>query len=371
MNFDLEDDQKMLAKTVADFAKKESPVERFRKLRDGDGAGWEKSTWKQMGELGWLAVPFPESVGGFGGSFVECALVLEQLGKTLVPEPYLASVVLGGMALLRAGDAKQHERFLTPMLEGDTSLALAVAERATRFDTSLANTTATQDGEGYVLEGEKIFVLNGHAADHIVVSAMLGDELALFVVDGDGEGVRRDTIRLIDGHRGARVRLEKARVDGDRRLQSAPAGEVLERVMDYAAAGAVAEGLGVAQTMLATTVEYLKTREQFGAKIGSFQALQHRAVDMFVEVELLRSISLEAMVRVDQDGPARTRSVSAAKHQLATGATFVSRQSIQLHGGIGVTDEADIGLFFKRMHTLTTVGGDEAFHAERFARATD
>lgn len=369
MNFDLEDDQKMLAKTALDFAKKESPVERFRRLRDADGAGWEKAIWKQMGELGWLAVPFPESVGGFGGSFVDCALVLEQLGKTLVPEPYLASVVLGGMALLKGGNAEQHAAYLSPMLEGDTSLALAHAESTNRFAPNRAECTATAAGDSFKLQGEKTFVLNGHAADHLVVSAVLDDALALFVVDGAGEGVQRDTVRMIDGHRGARIRFSNAPVLA--KLDAMPAEQVLAYVMDCAATGAVAEGLGIAQSMLNLTTEYLKTREQFGRKIGSFQALQHRAVDMFVEVELLRSIGSEAMVRVDEDDAAeRTRSVSAAKHQLCTGATFVSRQAVQLHGGIGVTDEADIGLFFKRMHALTVIGGDEAYHADRFARVS-
>ena len=364
MDFDLSEDQQMLAKTVRDYARKESTVERFRKLRDADGLGFDEKAWAQMGELGWLSVPFPESLGGFGGSFLDCGLVLEELGKTLVPEPYLASVVLAGRALLRAGDADQHAKYLTPMIEGRATLALAYAERGHRFDPTAADTKASESGGQWTITGEKIFVLNGHAADHVLVSAMAGDELALFIVDGDADAMKRDTLRLIDGHRGARIRFESTPAV---RLAGADAAEVLERAMDDGAAAAAAEGLGVLETMLAMTVEYLKTREQFGAKIGSFQALQHRAVEMFVEVQLMRSVATEAMVRADEDGPERIAAIAAAKHQLGVGGAFVSRQAVQLHGGIGVTDEADIGLFFKRHHALMTLFGDVDHHVRRYA----
>ena len=364
MDFDLREDQTMLAKTVRDFARKESTVERFRKMRDAEGLGYDRATWAQMGELGWLAVPFPEAAGGFGGSFVDCGLVLEEAGKSLVPEPYLASVVLAGRALLRGGSAEQHEKFLQPMIEGQTTLALAYAERGRRYDASRAETKARRDGGGWRLDGEKVFVLNGHGADHLLVSATTDEGLGLFVVGADAEGLSRDTIRFIDGHRGAHVHM--ASTPALARLSEAPAEQVLERAMDDGAAAAAAEGLGVLQTMLWTTVEYLKTREQFGVKIGSFQALQHRAVEMFVEVELLRSIVMEAVVRADEDGSERSRAIAAAKTQLGTGGAMVSRQAIQLHGGIGVTDEADIGLFFKRHHALSMLFGDVDHHTRRY-----
>lgn len=369
MNFDLTDDQKMLAKTVADFGKKESTVERFRKLRDADGLGFEKATWKKMGELGWLAIPFPEEVGGLGGSFVDAGIVLEQLGKTLVPEPYLSSVVLGGHALWLGGSSTQHEKFLAPMMEGDTILALAFAERNVRFDPRCCATTARREGDAWVISGEKAFVLDGHAADHLVVAAMSDQGMQLFVVDA--AACERKTVRLMDGHRAAHVKLVDVKVGEDRRLAARPAVEVLERVLDYGAAGTVAEGLGVAFAMLWTTVEYLKTREQFDVKIGTFQALQHRTVDMFVEVELLKSIHTESVVRASEEGTERTRAVSAAKLQLAQGGQLVSRQAIQLHGGVGVTDEHDIGLWFKRMHALVTICGDESAHVARYAATMD
>jgi alkylation response protein AidB-like acyl-CoA dehydrogenase len=367
VDFDLNEDQQLLAKTVADFCKTRSPVSRFRELRDADGIGWDPATWQQMGELGWLGVPFSEAVGGLDASFIEAAIILEQLGKNLVPEPYLASVVLGGYALALAGDEAQQQRWLAPMVEGETSLALAWAEVGARFDPTRVSCAVRSGADGLTLWGDKRFVLNGCAADHLIVSAAGLDGLALFVVDANAAGLTRTSVGLIDGHRGAHLRFEGVALDPERRLAAAPAAGVLARVLDYGAAGAVAEGLGVASAMLDLTTEYLGTREQFGVKIGSFQALQHRAVDMFIEVALLRSMSMEAMVRADEDGPERCAAVSAAKHQLGIGGQLVSRQSVQLHGGIGVTDEHDIGLYFKRMQALSTICGDATHHAQRYA----
>jgi len=368
MDFELDQDQQMLAKTVADFAKNESPVERFRELRDDD-IGYDPAVWRKIGELGWLGVPFAESVGGFGGSFIECAIVLENLATTLVPEPYLASVVLGGMTLARAGDAAQHEAYLTPMIEGETTLALASSEPQSRYDVSAVETTATPDGGGYKLSGKKIWVLNGHQAEHLIVSAKAPRGVTLFVVPRDAEGVDVTVAKMIDGRKAAFIKLDNVAVGQDARLGEEGSGaEVLDRTMDYAAAAAVAEGVGVATTMLHMTIDYLGTREQFGVKIGSFQALQHRAVDMYAETELLRSISMASMVRADEDDISTRRGdVSAAKVQLATSGIWVAQQSLQLHGGIGVTDEHDIGLYFKRMYALNALFGDEEHHVARFA----
>ena len=371
MDFDLNQDQKMLAQTVADFAKNESPVERFRQLRDDD-IGYSPAVWQKMGELGWLGVAFPESVGGFGGSFVECALVIENLAATLVPEPYLASVVLGGFALLRAGNAAQHAAYLTPMIEGETTLALAYSEAQSRHDVSAVETTAHVKGDGYALSGRKVWVLNGHHADHLIVSARAPGGVTLFVIPRDAEGVTVTVAKTIDGHKAAFIDFDGVVVDSDARLGDEGSGTaVLERVMDYAAAAAVAEGVGLASTMLHMTVDYLGTREQFGVKVGSFQALQHRAVDMYAETELLRAISMASMLRADEDERSvRVGDISSAKLQLATGGIWVAQQSLQLHGGIGVTDEHDIGLYFKRVYALNSLFGDAEHHVARFASDT-
>ncbi|MFZ1863327.1 MAG: acyl-CoA dehydrogenase [Polyangiales bacterium] len=368
MDFELNQDQRMLAKTVSDFAKNESPPSRFRKLRDGD-VGYDPAMWRKMGELGWLAVAFPESVGGIGGSFVECAIVLENLATTLTPEPYLASVVLGGMTLLRAGNPAQHEAYLTPMIEGEATLALAYSEAQSRYDVGDVETKAEPDGAGYRISGRKVWVLNGHHADHLLISARAPGGLTLFVVPREASGVRVTAANTIDGHKAAFITFDGVEVSSDARLgDEGAAAPILDRTMDYAAAAAVAEAVGLASTMLHMTIDYLGTREQFGVKIGSFQALQHRAVDMYAETELLRSISMAAMVRADDDEQsARRRDISAAKLQLAAGGIWVAQQSLQLHGGIGITDEHDIGLYFKRMYALNALFGDQGHHVARFA----
>jgi alkylation response protein AidB-like acyl-CoA dehydrogenase len=322
-----------------------------------------------MGELGWLGVAFPEEVGGFGGGFVECALVIENLAATLVPEPYLGSVVLGGMTLLRAGSPEQHAAYLTPMIEGETTLALAYAEEQSRHDVSAVETKATPTEGGYEISGKKVWVLNGHNADHLIVSAKAPGGVSLFVVPRTASGVSVTVAKTIDGQKAAFIELDSVAVSADARLGEEGSGAaVLDRTMDYAAAAAVAEAVGLTSTMLHMTVDYLGTREQFGVKIGSFQALQHRAVDMYAESELLRSISMAAMLRADEDDTSTRRAdISAAKNQLATGGIWVAQQSLQLHGGIGVTDEHDIGLYFKRMYALNALFGDAEHHVARFA----
>jgi alkylation response protein AidB-like acyl-CoA dehydrogenase len=374
MNFDLSQDQKMLADSAASFAKKSSPVTRMRKLRD-DPFGYERKVWKQMGELGWLGLPFSEAQGGFGGSMVDVAILLEHLGSTLVPEPYLSSVILAGTTLARAGSAAQHKRFLEPLIAGDATSALAWCERQGRYDASDVATRAEPTaGGGARLDGEKVFVLGGHDADWLVVSAReRGAQrdphgVSLFVIARGAPGVEIQPIKTMDGQRAAIVRLRGAEVGLDARVGTAGAGAaILDESLDLGAAAACAEGLGIMQTVLRMTVDYLKTREQFGVKIGSFQALQHRAVDMFVEVELARSTMMLAAIKAADPDPIERRSaVSAAKTQLAVGGKLVVQQAIQLHGGIGVTDEHDVGLYFKRMTVLNALFGDEEFHVRRF-----
>lgn len=370
MDFTLTDDQKMIQETAASFVKKESPVERMRKLRE-DPIGWDRAVWRQMGELGWLGLAMPESVGGFGGTMIDASLVLEQFGTTLVPEPYTASAVLAGMAVRHGASEEQQKELLGPMIEGTTSLALAWAERQSRYDAFDVATTADKAGSVYSLRGEKVWVLNGHAADHLIVSARTAGGrrdragVSLFAVPKDAKGLSVRSVRTMDGGRAAIVTLEGA--EGRLLGEEGRGLDALELALDKGAAAACAEGLGVVSRVLWMTVEYLKTRKQFGVPIGVFQALQHRAVDMFVQVELCKGMSILANARVDGDDPVeRRRAVSAAKVQLANGGFFVVAQGVQLHGGIGVTDEHDISLYFKRLRTLSALFGDEQHHVERY-----
>jgi alkylation response protein AidB-like acyl-CoA dehydrogenase len=373
MNFDLSEEQQILVDSVAKFVRNDSPVERFRKLRETE-RGWDPDAWARMGEFGWLGVAFPEDQGGFGGRFVDLALILEQLGHGLVPEPLIPSLVLAGGLLSRLGSSEQRERFLAPMIEGRSSLALAYGERQSRYRLSDCATRAEKRGAGFVLSGEKTWVLNGHAADQIVVLARsAGDPLdpeglSLFVVDGNAPGVERLRVAGMDGQRTALLRLRGVEVAADRLLgEEGRALPQLEWAIDRGAAAACAEGQGEIQELFERSVEYLKQRVQFGVPIGSFQALQHRAADMYAETELCRSTMILAAIRADEDEEdLRKAEISAAKLQLSRGGWFVQENAIQLFGGIGVTDEQDEGLFFKRLRVLQGLFGDADWHVARY-----
>lgn len=373
MDFQLTDDQRMLVDTVKNFTKKDSHVERVRQIRENP-VGWDKAVWQKMGELGWLGVPFAESVGGIGGSFLDAGLIVEQLGTTLVPEPYIPSVIVAGLTVSHYGTDEQQQKLLPSMIEGKTSLALAYVEKSSRYDVSRVETRAEKSGGDYVLSGKKEWVLNGQAADHILVSARTSGGAAeakgvsLFVVPRNANGLKITTVDCMDSHKAAMIELSGVKVGKDALIgQEGAAAPVLERAQDYGAAASCCEGSGINQATLSMTRDYLCEREQFGVKIGTFQALQHRLVDMFVQVELCKGTAILAMLRADSaDEVERKRAVSAAKKQLSTGGFFVTRQGIQLHGGIGVTDEHNVGLYFKRMQALCALYGDEAHHVDRF-----
>lgn len=373
MDFQLTDDQRMLVDTVKNFTKKDSHVERVRQIRDNP-IGWDKGVWQKMGELGWLGVPFPEDIGGIGGSFVDVGLIVEQLGTTLVPEPYVPSVIVAGLTVSHHGTEEQKQTLLASMIEGKTSLSLAYIERSSRYDVARVETRAEKSGGDYVLTGKKEWVLNGQAADHLLVSARTSGGnaeakgVSLFAVPRNANGVKITTVNCMDSHKAAMIELAGVKVPKDALIgEEGAAAPILERAQDYGAAASCCEGSGINQATLAMTRDYLCEREQFSVKIGTFQALQHRLVDMFVQVELCRSTAILAMIRADStDEVERKRAISAAKKQLATGGFFVTRQGIQLHGGIGVTDEHNVGLYFKRMQALCALYGDEAHHVDRF-----
>jgi alkylation response protein AidB-like acyl-CoA dehydrogenase len=378
MNFDLTEEQQMIVEQVAKFVAKESPVERFRRLRETE-QGWEPSMWAQMAEQGWLAIAIPEEQGGFGGTFVDLALILEQLGRGLVPEPFIPSVVLAGGLLSELGSDSQREAFLAPMLEGRTSLAFAYAERQSRYEPADCATRAEKVGEGWRLSGEKVWVLNGHAADAIIVVARTGGDqfdqtgLSLFVVDGDAEGLTRIRVPGMDGQRTGLLRFEGVEVGAARLLgREGDALASIEKALDRGAAAACAEAQGEIQELFERTVAYLKQREQFGVPIGSFQVLQHKAADMFAETEVCKSAMILAAIQADHPDPeVRKADVSAAKLQISEGGWLVQENAIQLFGGIGVTDEQDEGLFFKRLRVLHGLFGDADWHVARFQGRKD
>jgi alkylation response protein AidB-like acyl-CoA dehydrogenase len=292
-----------------------------------------------------------------------------------VPEPIIPSVVLCGTALARAGSAAQQSEYLVPMMEGKTTLALCHAEAKSRYNVSCVSTHAKASGKGYTLAGHKLWAVHADAADQLLVSARTAGEVgdragvSLFVVDPKSKGVAIKPLNTIDGRRAAHVDLEGVQLGSEALIGEADAAALLlDELMDLGAAAVCAEGAGLLEAAFEMTREYLCDREQFGAKIGSFQALQHRAVDMFIELQLAKATMLLAALKVGEpDLAARQRAISTAKVQLAQSGNFVTRQAIQLHGGIGVTDEHDVGLYYKRMLALNVLFGDELHHTERFA----
>ncbi len=376
MQLVLSEDQELLAKTAADFVADHSPVSRVRALRDSaDPEGFSRSLWKQMAELGWLGIPIPENYGGAGMGLSELAVVLEALGRTLAPEPFLSSVLLGGQALLLGGSEAAKRAWLPRLTAGDANLTLAYQEARSRYDLRRVATRAESGGSGWSLTGEKIQVLDGATADCLLVSARsVGDErdahgISVFAVPRGAAGLTIEPQQRVDGRAAARVRLAGVSVgEGDVVGTLGEGGDLLERVVDRACVGLCAEMLGSMSEAFDRTLTYLRQREQFGAPIGSFQALKHRAAHQFIEIELCRSVTMAAARAVDAELDETPRLVSLAKARCSDTAMLVANESVQMHGGIGMTDEHDIGFYLKRARAAEVTFGDAAYHRDRWAR---
>jgi pimeloyl-CoA dehydrogenase small subunit len=369
MDFELTEEQQLLRHSVerylADHYRFES-----RKRYAVEPRGWSLIIWKQYADLGLLGLPFAEDYGGSGGGPVETMIVMEQIGRALVLEPYLATVVLGG-GFIRLGGSKAMQAEILPKISaGELSLALAHAERQARYDLANVATTARRDGSGFVLDGAKTLVLHGDTAEKFVVSARLSgaqtdrDGLALFVIDATAPGVSVRGYPTVDGLRAAEVTLSHVRADASAAIgEPSAAFPLIERVADNAIAALCAEAVGAMAAMHETTVDYMKTRKQFGVTIGSFQALQHRAAEMLIAVEQARSMAMLATVMAaEDDARERRAAISAAKVQIGRSGRFVGQQAIQIHGGIGMTMETKVGHYFKRVTTIDATFGDADYH---------
>ena len=367
MTLVLTEEQELLQQTARDFVRDKSPVKAFRSLRDRDEAdGFDRKLWLEMCELGWAGVPFSEDVGGAGLGYAELGVVFEELGRTLAATPIFATVVLGGSAVELAGSDLQRKEILTDVCAGNRLLALAFQETP-RFDPSVTLTHVEQSGDGYQLTGSKIFVLDGHVADTLIVSAQTANGgVGLFLVDSRATGLEVVRTRMVDSRNAANLTFDATPAEalGDPRVGAA----VLERVFDRGAIALSAEMLGGMQGSFDRTLQYLRDREQFGVKIGSFQALKHRAADWFCEVELARSIVLKALRAVDADSADLATLASAAKARASDVYIHSGEEGVQLHGGIGMTDEEDIGLYLKRARVVELTLGDGGYHRDRFAR---
>jgi alkylation response protein AidB-like acyl-CoA dehydrogenase len=368
MDFNYTDEQNALRDTLARYIAKDYPFEARRALAKS-AEGFSREHWKQFAELGLLALPFPEDFGGLNGNAVDTMLVMEAFGRGLVLEPYLSAVVVAGHLIRDAGSAAQKEALLPAIAGGERMLALAHYERGARYEVSRVDTAAKADGSGWKLTGAKGVVLGGGSADQLIVSADTGKGLSLFLVDARAKGVAVRNYMTQDGARAAEIALANVAVGADALV--GPEGgalPIVERALDYGIAALCAEAVGIMAALDEATLEYLKTRRQFGQPIGRFQALQHRMVDMVIATEQARSMAMMAAVKADSpDAAERRRALSAAKAYIGRQARFVGQQAVQLHGGMGVVDELNVSHYFKRLTMIGLTFGDTDHHLGLFS----
>jgi len=364
----------MLSKTAHEFIRERAPAARLRSFRDSnDEVGFSPELWTEMAELGWLGLQIPEEYEGLGLGFFDLCVVLEQAGRELMPEPFVSTLLLGAQALLLAGSAAQKKAFLPGIAAGEKIVSLGYEERYSNTHPERRESVARPVGDRFELDGEKVQVLDAHVADAIIVSAATDASIeptstTLFLVDPGQEGVSITRQHRIDGHNAAIVRLEGVQVGKDAVVGEVDAGGALiENILDRASIGLAAQMLGGAEQAFADTVEYLKEREQFGVPIGSFQALQHRAVSVYTEIALTRSVVLAAARAVDESPDEVPRLASLAKANASESFIHAAKEAIQMHGGIGVTDEHDIGFYMKRAQATYMTFGTPSLHRRRWA----
>lgn len=368
-------EQRLLRDNATQFVRESAPVSQLRKLRDTkDATGFSADVWRQMADLGWAGIVIPEAYGGSGLGYTELGLVLEACGRTLAATPLVSTGVLGSGLVLAGGSEALKRELLPAVSEGRALLAVAF-EEAPRFKPYHVACKAEKAGSGYRITGQKAFVLDGHVASRLIVSARTsgaaGDRkgISLFVVDPEQPGVKIERTSMLDSRNASRCTFEAIEVPETALLGTLDAGaDLLDPVLDRAAVCLSAETLGLITQAYETTLEYLKTRVQFDALIGSFQALQHRAVDLFCEIEITKSLVQDALSAIDEGRDDAALMASAVKARLSDAASFVSREAVQLHGGIGMTDEHDIGLYLKRAAVAELTFGDAAYHRDRFAK---
>lgn len=374
MDFSFSEEQSLLQDSLQRFIQNDYPFESRQKLLATD-EGFSRDNWSTFAELGWLALPFSEEDGGLGGTAVETMILMEEFGKGLVVEPFVSTVIMSGTVLSRLGSAQQKETVLGSIVTGETQVALAFVEPQARFDLRDITTTATESGDGYEINGFKGVVLGGPSADFLIVPARTaGDQkdesgISLFLIPSDASGISRRDYPTIDGFRASEVQLDKVKATSDMLLGNPGEGyAALEEAIDNAILAVSAEAVGAMEVLYKTTVEYCNTREQFGQPIGKFQVLQHRMVDMFIEHEQSKSlVYMAAMKLADGYSDEARKAVSGLKVQIGKGGRFVGQSAIQLHGGMGMTDELNVGHYFKRLTAIETLFGNADFHLKKYA----
>lgn len=372
MNFDFTEEQVMLRDSVARYVQDDYDFETRRRIADSE-EGIDRQKWQTFAELGWLSIPFDEEFGGFGGSPLDVMVVMEELGKGLVLEPYLATVLLYGGLLHKSGSAELRTATIPGIIDGSTLGAFAYLERQSRYEMADIKTTASASGDGYVLNGEKVVVFNGASADQLIVSARTSGEqsdeqgISLFLLPADAAGVERISYRMMDGQRVANIVLKDVAVPASSIVGELDKGHALMQavVMD-AHLALSAEALGIMEQLNSKTIDYTRTREQFGVAIGSFQALQHRMVDTFMSYEQAKSLLYRAVCAIDDDNEDAVTAIHALRVMVDKAGKHIFGEAIQLHGGMGITDELDIGHFAKRLMMINTTFGNGDYHQAKF-----
>jgi len=372
MNFDYTEEQQMVRDSIARFVQDDYDWDTRRAIVDGD-EGMSRDNWNTFAELGWLSIPFSEADGGFGGNIVDLSVVMEEMGKGLVVEPFFPTVVLFGGLVARAGDEAQRGAVLENLISGQTLGAFAYVERQSRFEISDCKTTATASDGGFTLNGEKVVVFNGEHADQLVVLARTSGEqfdrdgLSLFLVDANASGVSKVAYPMMDAQRVANITFDNVQLAADALLGAqGGAMDVVDQVVREALIALAAEAVGIMGTLNAKTLEYTKTREQFGAAIGSFQALQHRMVDTMMAYEQAKSLLFKALCEYKIDPESADTTIHALKVLIDRNSKLIYGEAIQMHGGMGITDELDIGHYAKRLMMINATFGDGTFHRSEF-----
>ena len=372
MDLTLSDEQRMLRESAERFVAETYNADHRRRLAN-DPLGFSADIWKQFAELGWLALPIAEEHGGLGGGAVEIGILMEAFGRGLVSEPYLSTVVIGAGLIAARGSEAQKQALLPKVADGSLYLAFAHSERAARFDLAEVATTAWKTAEGWRLDGRKTAVLDGNAAGQIIVSAQIADDngvgdLGLFLVPAEAAGLTKRDFPRLGGGRACNIELRGVQLGADAVLgDGSDALPTIEAVVDRAMAALGAEAVGIMQTLLDQTLEYTKIRKQFGRPLSANQVIRHRLADMAMNCDEARSMALRAALMVDAEPVARGRAASGAKAKIGKCARFVAEQSVQLHGAMGVTEELDIGSYFKRLLAFDTLFGGSAHHYRRHA----
>ena len=372
MDFTFNEEQTLIQDQVDQFIQKEYDWETRQSLSNSE-LGFGDNNWQKFAELGWLGISTSEDNGGFGGSAIESMLIMEAFGKGLVVEPFLETIIMSGGLIDEHGSDQQKSSILEPAIAGQLHLALAYAEPQSRFNLSDVVTEAKSDGDNFILNGYKSVVMNGPSANKIIISARTsGSQLeengiTLFIVDGDSEGLNKTNYKTVDGRRASDLTIENVSVSKDDIIGQIDAGfDILDSSIDRAILAISAEAVGAMEVLYKTTVEYTKTREQFGTSIGKFQVLQHRMVDMFMEYEQCKSLLYMATMKHEEGSADAKKAISGLKYQVGKAGRFIGQQAVQLHGGMGVTDELNVGHYFKRLTTVGTIFGNSDYHLKKY-----